>query len=95
MIFIGFMIGEGIFYNKLHLFSTLEYTQLDKQLDSLDAVLTVLEERRDHLHEEVVKLLLEARQVREEQERERQLEEEAKKTDKNNDTKSSQSDNKQ
>ena len=61
----------------------------------MDAVLTVLEERRDHLHEEVVKLLLEARQVREEQERERQLEEEAKKTAKNNDTESSQNDNKQ
>lgn len=61
----------------------------------MDTALTVLEERRDHLHEEVVKLLLEARQVREEQERERQLEEEAKKTDKNDDTESSQNDNKQ
>ena len=80
--------------DKLNLFFTLEYTQLDKQLDSLDTALTVLEERRDHLHEEVVKLLLEARQVREEQERERQLEEEPKKTDKN-DTESSQNDNKQ
>lgn len=61
----------------------------------MDTVLTVLEERRDHLHEEVVKLLLEARQVREEQERERQLKEETENTDKNDDTESSQNDNKQ
>lgn len=49
------------------LFDT-DYAQLDKQLDSLDTVLTVLEEKGDHLHEEVKKFLEEAKQVRREQE---------------------------
>ena len=51
-------------------FPFIEYVQLDKQLDQLDNVLSVLEERNDTLHEKAVQFLLEAKQVREEQEKE-------------------------
>ena len=51
---------------------SIEYLQLDRQLNQLDAVLTVLEEKNDKLHEEAIQFLLEARKMREEQEKERQ-----------------------
>ena len=62
-------------YNVL-CFPFIEYVQLDKQLDQLDNVLSVLEERNDTLHEKAVQFLLEAKQVREEQEKEHQKQKE-------------------
>jgi len=43
----------------------LEYLELDRQLDQLDAALTVLEGRREQLHREAKQLLVDAKAARE------------------------------
>jgi len=42
-----------------------EYLELDRQLDQLDAALTVLEGRREQLHREAKQLLVDAKAARE------------------------------
>ena len=48
----------------LLLSACLDYKQIDKQLDQIDAVLSNLENKRDNLHEEAIKLLHEAKEIR-------------------------------
>ena len=58
---------QGMFYSVfiyLSLPVCLDYKQIDKQLDQIDAVLSNLENKRDNLHEEAVKLLHETREIR-------------------------------
>lgn len=64
------------------LFTSIEYQQLDKQLDQIDSILNVLEEKNDHLQEQAMKFLVEARKMREEQEKELKEEEEKGKEEK-------------
>ncbi len=47
----------------------IEYQQLDKQLDQLDTVLNAMEEKNTDLHDKTMLFLMEARKLREEQER--------------------------
>jgi len=54
----------------------LEYLELDRQLDQLDAALTVLEGRREQLHREAKQLLVDAKAAREQNSEEEDSKEE-------------------
>ena len=55
----------------------IEYLELDRQLDQLDAALTVLEGRREQLHQEAKQLLVDAKAAREQNTEEEDSKEES------------------